>query len=78
METVISAAITGLVTLIVCIVNNRNQNDKTRALLDYRLSLLEQKQDKHNMIIERTFRLEGRMNEAEHEIRDLKGYHKPN
>lgn len=77
METVISAAITGCVTLVVCIVNNRNQNDKTRALLDYRLGLLEQKQDKHNQVIERTFKLEWRMNEAEHDIRDLKGYHKP-
>lgn len=77
METVISAAITGLVTLIVCIVNNRSQQDKTRALLEYKLTELEKKVDKHNNVIERTFRLEGRMNEAEHDIRDLKGYHKP-
>lgn len=77
METVISAAITGLVTLIVCIVNNRTQQDKTRALLEYKLTELEKKVDKHNNVIERTFKLEGRMNEAEHDIRDLKGYHKP-
>ena len=32
-----------------------------------------QKQDKHNSLIERTYRLEGRMTEAEHDIRDLKG-----
>lgn len=78
METVISAAITGLVTLVVCLVNNRTQQDKTRALLEYKLSELEKKVDKHNQVIERTFHLEGRMNEAEHEIRDLKAYHKPN
>lgn len=77
METVISAAITGLVTLLVCIVNNRSQQDKTRALLEYKLNELEKKVDKHNNVIERTFKLEGRMNEAEHDIRDLKGYHKP-
>ena len=77
METVISAAITGLVTLIVCIVNNRSQQDKTRALLEYKLNELEKKVDKHNNVIERTFKLEGRMDEAEHDIRDLKGYHKP-
>lgn len=77
METIIAAAITGLVTLFACIINNRNQNDKTRALLDYRLSLLEQKQDKHNQVIERTFQLEGRITAAEHDIRDLKAYHKP-
>lgn len=77
METVISAAITGLVTLIVCIVNNRSQQDKTRALLEYKLSELEKKVGKHNNVIERTFDLEGRMREAEHDIRDLKAYHKP-
>lgn len=27
----------------------------------------------HNNVIERTYKLEGRMNEAEHDIRDLKG-----
>lgn len=77
METIIAAAISAGVTLLVCIINNRSQNDKTRALLDYRLSQLEAKQDKHNQVMERTYKLEGRMNEAEHDIRDLKGYHKP-
>lgn len=38
----------------------------------YRIERLEEKVDKHNSVIERTFRLEGRMTEAEHQIRDLK------
>ena len=77
METIIAASISAGVTLLVCIINNRSQQDKTRALLDYRLGALERKVDKHNNVIERTFRLEGRITEAEHEIRDLKSYHKP-
>ena len=77
MDTIIAAAISAAVTLAVCIINNRSQNDKTRALLDYRLSELEKKQDKHNQVIERQFKLEGRMDNAEHDIRDLKAYHKP-
>ena len=48
-----------------------------QKLTQYRLGQLEEKVNKHNNLIERTFRLEGRMNEAEHEIRDLKQYHKP-
>ena len=48
-----------------------------QKLTQYRLSQLEQKVNKHNNLIERTFRLEGRMDEAEHDIRDLKSYHKP-
>ena len=77
METIIASTISAGVTLLVCIINNRSQADKTRALLDYRLGALEQKVDKHNKVIERTYHLEGRMNEAEHDIRDLKGYHRP-
>ena len=41
-------------------------------LTQYRLKKLEEKVDKHNSVIERTYRLEGRMNEVEHDIRDLK------
>ena len=48
-----------------------------QKLTQYRLSQLEEKVNKHNNLIERTFRLEGRMDEAEHDIRDLKSYHKP-
>jgi hypothetical protein len=49
-----------------------------QKLTQYRLSQLEDKVNKHNNLIERTYRLEGRMDEAEHDIRDLKKYHNPN
>lgn len=77
METIIAAAITASVTLAVCLITNHAQAEKTRALLDYRLSELEKKQDKHNNLMERTFRLEGKMDEVTHEIGDLKKFHQP-
>ena len=43
-----------------------------QKLTQYRLSQLEEKVNKHNNLIERTFKLEGRMSEAEHDIRDIK------
>lgn len=43
-----------------------------QKLTQYRLSQLEDKVNKHNNIIERTYKLEGRMDEAEHDIRDIK------
>lgn len=43
------------------------------SLTQYRLKQLEEKVNRHNNLIERTYRLEGRMDEAEHDIRDLKG-----
>ena len=52
-----------------------------QKLTQYRLVRLEenatQMDSKHNTLKERTTRLEGRMDEAEHDIRDLKQYHKP-
>lgn len=77
METVLAAAISAAVTLAVCLIQNHSQAEKTRALLDYRLGELEKKQDKHNNLMERTYKLEGRMNEVVHEIVDLKKYHQP-
>ena len=46
-------------------------------LTNFRLAQLEKKVDKHNGLVERTYKLEGRMTEAEHDIRDLKAYHPP-
>ena len=77
METIIAAAISAATTLVVCLLTNRAQAARTAALLEYKFSEMEKKVDKHNRVIERTFILEGRVNEAEHDIRDLKAYHKP-
>lgn len=67
-ESILVAVISGLCTLagsgLGVIASSR--------LTQYRLRQLEIKVDKHNQVVERTFRLEGRMTEAEHDIRDLK------
>ncbi len=41
-------------------------------LVQYRLQQLEDKVNKHNQIIERTYILEGQMLEVQHDIRDMK------
>ena len=70
-ETVIaalSALGTGILSLIGVYVANR----KSTALIGYRLEQLEHKVDVHNRVVERVFKLEGEMTEAQHDIRDLK------
>jgi predicted nuclease with TOPRIM domain len=42
-------------------------------LTQYRIQKLEEQVNKHNNLVERTYRLEGRVDECEHDIRDLKG-----
>lgn len=81
----IEAIITGAVAIVVCMINNyfqqrrsEEQNDKTVALIDYKLTELTKRVDKHNNVIERTYRLEEasavqeeQIKAANHRIEDL-------
>jgi len=57
-ETIVAALISAGVTLIVCIINSHLQSNKIQALIEYRLDILEKKQDQHNEVIERVYKLE--------------------
>lgn len=81
----IEAIITGGVGIVVCVISGffqmksiRAQNSKTVALIDYRLEQLEKKVDKHNSVVERTYKLEEltalqeeKIKVANHRIEDL-------
>lgn len=65
METIISACISAGVTLIVCLITNHYQQKRsdaqqyeTRALMEYKLDELTKRVDKHNNVVERTYKLE--------------------
>ena len=51
METIISACISAGVTLIVCLISNHGQQERTRALMEYKLDELTKRVDKHNNTI---------------------------
>lgn len=74
-DAIIVALITGAVSLLgsvmTMVVSARKTKQQTDLTL-YRIDELEAKVSKHNGVIERTYKLEGRMTEAEHDIRDLK------
>ena len=83
--TVISSLISALAALAVCLINNHftraeqdKKNESTIALVTYRLEQLEKKVDKHNDLIERTYKLEEshavmdeQIKVANHRISDL-------
>ena len=82
METIIAALVSGLLSggtaIIVCVLNNRTEAEKNRALIEYRMTELEKKVDKHNNLIERTYNLEQdaavikeQIKVANHRIEDL-------
>lgn len=78
METIISACISAAVTLFVCVISNRGQQEKTRALMEYKLDELTKRVDKHNSVVERTYNIEQELmvqkeqiKVANHRISDL-------
>lgn len=82
---IITAVISSGATLTVCLINNffqqrktREENSKTIALIDYKLTELTDRVNKHNNVIERTYELEKltelqeeKIKVANHRIDDL-------
>lgn len=75
--------IVGLLSLLGTLGGAYFANRKSSALIAYRLEQLEEKVNKHNGVIERTYNLEKRvevdeerLKVTEHRILDLEGYHK--
>ena len=64
-DSIIVAVITGAFALLGTYLANR----KSASLIEYRLSELEKKVDKHNNLVERTYHLEERTELQEAEIK---------
>lgn len=83
--TIIASLISSLAAIVVCMVNNHFQSKKAEkahndniVLISYRLEQLENKVDKHNNLIDRTYELERKtavleekQEVANHRIADL-------
>ena len=70
MESIIVACITGVVTLVGVILSN----SKSRAVMELKLDSLTEKVEKHNHLIERTYKLEQDVAVAQNDIETL--YHR--
>ena len=83
-EAIIVALITGGLSLagvvVTCAVTARKNETALKvaqAVTDTKIEELTRQVHMHNGVIERTYRLEGQMQECQHDIKDLKAYHKP-
>ena len=65
----VNSIIVALVSLIGTVAGAYLANRRTAALLAYRLEQLEEKVDKHNCVIERTYELEKRADVFEERIK---------
>ena len=78
MTEIIVTIITGLVAIITCTINSKHQSEVTRKLTEYKIEELSKRVEKHNNVVERTYRLEEtvalqeeRIKVANHRIEDL-------
>lgn len=77
-EVIISGLISAASAIIVCVISQVAQSRKTEALIVYRLDELSKRVEKHNNVIERTYKLEEltalqeeKIKVANHRIDDL-------
>lgn len=66
--TLLAAALSGGVSLVVCLINNHFQANRTTALISYRLDQLEHKVDKLDQTADRLADLEKKLARQEDEI----------
>lgn len=72
METIITAIIGGICVAVPNIIATLTSNKKSTALITYRVNELEKKVEKHNSVVERTFRLEEDVKNMQEDIKELK------
>ena len=72
METIITAIIGGICVAVPNIIATLTSNKKSTALITYRVNELEKKVEKHNSVVERTFRLEEDVKNMQEDIKDMK------
>lgn len=72
----VEAIISAGATLVVCLINGHFQqkaadkkHEETITMIDYKLSELTKRVDKHNNVVERTYRLEEQAAVTEEKIR---------
>ena len=63
--------VVAILALIGTVCGSYFANRKTTALVVYRLEQLEKKVDKHNQVVERTYKLEGWQESAKSQLENL-------
>jgi biopolymer transport protein ExbB/TolQ len=69
---IITSLISGLCVAIPNIFATLSMNKRNQELINYKIDELSKRVDKHNNIIERTYKIEERLAVIEDDIRDLK------
>lgn len=69
MDTIIASVISAAGAVVVCMINSSHQAKTTRNLIEYKLEELTKRVDKHNNVVERTYRLEQKQSVMQEQIK---------
>lgn len=65
-------AVPNIIATFVSYKANSKENEENKNLTIYRIDQLEEKVSKHNQLVERTYKLEGQMEEVQHDVAEIK------
>ena len=65
-------AVPNIIATVVSYKANSKENEENKNLTIYRIDQLEEKVSKHNKLVERTYKLEGQMEEVQHDVAEIK------
>ena len=71
-DVVVTAIISGLCVAIPSVIATMSSNNKSNALMNYRIDELTKEVEKHNSVVERMAVVENRLKSALHRIDELK------
>lgn len=71
-DVVVTAIISGLCVAIPSVIATMSSNNKSNALMNYRIDELTKEVEKHNSVVERMAVVENSLKSAHHRINELK------
>ena len=71
-DVVVTAIISGLCVAIPSVIATMSSNNKSNALMNYRIDELTKEVEKHNSVVERMAVVENSLKSAHHHIDELK------
>lgn len=73
MTEIFVSLIGGLCVAVPSVIATISTNNKNQALINYKIDQISKKVNEHNILVEKTYKLEERMSLIENDMEDIKG-----
>lgn len=73
MTEILVSLIGGICVAVPSVIATISTNNKNQALINYKIDQISKKVNEHNVLVEKTYKLEERMSLIENDMEDIKG-----